>query len=129
MKSERIIVKDKDSPEKAELMLIWYVSEPACVHFDFLHAGGQVVTWYLGREFVINALRGKGQTGDGDVRFFDDGGEQFTMTFYPHEDSRASIYIPRQPVVKFLKATLKALPLDEEDLTEGLDEFLSTLLG
>jgi hypothetical protein len=113
-----------------KVQLRWSESEPLLVEVDFIHPGGEVVTWEVGREFMVDSLGEVAVHGQGDVQIVNMGGINFLLTLFPeNEDLEADVTLPAQPVRDFLEATLEALPLGEEGMEEEIDEFLSSLLG
>ena len=113
-----------------KVQLSWEESEPLLMEVDFIHPGEQVVTWTIGRDLMASSLEELGVHGKGDVQIVNLGAPDILLTIFPEDEERETdITIPRQPVQKFLEATLEALPLGGEDVEEELDEFLSSVLG
>ena len=113
-----------------KVQLSWDESQPLLMDVDFIHPGEQVVTWSIGREFMVDALEEMGVHGEGDIQVVYLGQADVLLTLFPDDEERETdVTFPRQPVKDFLDATLEVTPLGFENVEEEIDEFLSSLLG
>lgn len=129
MMTERIPVQSPGHPSCVAVDLLWSEDYPMDFGITFFHKDGEEVTWVLGREFLVEALKGKGSYGKGDVRITDNGGNRIALTLFPEEDIDATVFIPRQPLKSFLETTLKVVSLEDEDYESVVDEILEDILG
>lgn len=127
MMSKQIKVTSPSCPDCVAVEFLWDEDYPMDFGLSFVHEDGKEVTWVLGREFFVEGLKGEGCFGEGDVKIYDSGLENVTLTLFPGKESPAIVFIPRQPLKSFLETTLKVVPLEDENYGSVVDEILEDI--